>query len=47
MGDVGVVVVFQDGGIIKQFHERLRMGNHFRKQLHPIQFAEMAAMISY
>lgn len=47
MGDVGVVVAFQDGGIVKQFHERLRMGNHFRKRLHAIQFAEMAAMISY
>ena len=47
MGDVGVVVAFQDGGTVKQFHDRLRMGNHFRKRLHPIQFAEMAAMISY
>jgi hypothetical protein len=47
MGSIGVVVAFQDGGIVKQFHQRLRMGSHFRQRLHPIQFAELAAMICY
>jgi hypothetical protein len=47
MGSVGVVVAFQDGGMVKQFHQRLRMGSHFQKRLHPIQFAELAAMICY
>jgi hypothetical protein len=47
MGSVGVVVSFQDGGIVKRFHQRLRMSSHFKKPLHPIQFAEMAAKICY
>lgn len=47
MGNVGLVVAFQDGGIVKQFHRRLRISSHFRKRLHPIQFAEMAAQICY
>jgi hypothetical protein len=47
MGSVGVVCIFQDGGLTKLFHDRIKQPYYRKNRLHPIQFREVTAQIFY
>jgi hypothetical protein len=47
MGSVGLICIFQDGGLIRKFHDSLRRPYYRRNTLHPVQFRQAAAEVFY
>ncbi len=47
MGSVGLVCSFQDGGILRKFHDSIKRSYYRKNRLHPIQFRELATEIIY
>ena len=47
MGSVGIVGCLQDGGLTKEFHDKLNRPYYRRNRLHPMQFREATAEVFY